>query len=207
MLIALTDNINALAKVDPQLLQLGATAVALTAALGPLLLIMGRLAALGGVIAKAAGLGLASTGGAGVLKGGALPTAAAVLTAIKKDAETDNSLRSSLRSFFGIADPNEPAPWQPGGSWNRAQDIPAGGLPPLSIDGIRSALGLGEVKAELQGAVDINSTVKVVPTDDFWLKVDQRIDSKTRHLRARNDGPGSEGEMLPEAASVPLGGP
>ena len=48
-----------------------------------------------------------------------------MLDMAKKDAERGSPMRSKLRAMFGIDDPKEPAPWQPGGSFHQ---MAAGGL-------------------------------------------------------------------------------
>lgn len=79
--------------------------------------------AAGGAAAVAGGTAAAAGGaaaGASLLtraKRGVLGLGIAGLGIAKADAESGNGLRSWLRSQLGLEDPNEPAPWQKGGSW------------------------------------------------------------------------------------------
>jgi hypothetical protein len=49
-------------------------------------------------------------------------TGNAIRKALKRDADTGNKLCSSLRGALGLPDdPTQPAPWQPGGEWQRTR--------------------------------------------------------------------------------------
>jgi hypothetical protein len=117
---------------------------------------MGGTEAEAGTAVEAAvggGLGLRGL----LLKGGVYGTVFAAWEAMINDK--DHSLRTSLRAALGIDDPNEPAPWEAGGSWksvpgtapkvtqgsaNRLaqaeQFFTSHGFPPEAAKGIAAAL-------------------------------------------------------------------
>jgi TP901 family phage tail tape measure protein len=202
---SLAGGIKSLSAVNPKILELSTYALAAAAALGPVAVILGRLAIAAGWILKAAGIASLSAS-AGVAAGKAGPGAAAIiggLGALKRDAATGNSLRSQLRALLGIADPNEPAPWLPGGTWNpRADTFGAGGPRALSLEAVRNAVyGGGAPKAELQGHADL--TVKVEPSPDFWTRIERTISNTINNLRINGAAPtgtsGATGQAMPEA--------
>jgi hypothetical protein len=81
-------------------------------------------------IGTATGAGLVGFLGR-VSRGGTIAAAGTALLAMKADSENGNELRSWLRGLLGLPDdPNEPAPWAPGGSWSpfgNLSDVPFGG--------------------------------------------------------------------------------
>lgn len=72
--------------------------------------------------AVATGAQLAGAGGA-FAKGGVIGGATSGLQYMKHDAETGHHARSWLRDLLGIKDEHEPAPWQPGGSARRDDEV------------------------------------------------------------------------------------
>lgn len=185
--------LKAIGEMNPAVLQAGVYAATAAAVWGPAALILGRLAKLGGLLVKGGGWLLpvvAKPSMGGATAGIALST----LEAIKRDAETDNSIRSGLRSFLGIDDPKEPAPWMPGGDWNRAQST-QGAMSPLTIEGIRSAVD----SRELKGTVQVETTVKVEPSPDFLSRAYSRVRAMFGP-GIRTEGDGSTGTSMPEAA-------
>jgi hypothetical protein len=63
------------------------------------------------------GGGIGATVGKAVAGGGIVGVAVEAATAMKADSQSGNSLRTGLRKLLGIEDPNEPAPWAPGGEF------------------------------------------------------------------------------------------
>jgi hypothetical protein len=104
---------------------LKSSAVALDSSAGALMLAARALGA-GGVIGNATkasfGAGAIGIGGA-LARGGLTGALIGVPAAMKYDSEHGHPLRTGLRSFFGIEDPHEPAPWQPGGEFNRGKEV------------------------------------------------------------------------------------
>jgi hypothetical protein len=91
--------------------------------------LLGKIVSLASTVAGSAAalalvariFGIKGTGGLTgklLFGGGVLGTGLGVVQGLKSDSENGNPLRSGLRSFFGISDPHEPAPWQQGGSFD-----------------------------------------------------------------------------------------
>lgn len=156
---------------------LDGAAVALTAAAGKL--------GAAGVPAAAGGAAAAAGGGAAaaasIVKGGALAAGIAALEVINRDSKAGNPLRTKMRSFFGIDDPGEPAPWMPGGSWNRDQAPP-------------------DLKGEVKGEAKVTLDLSGLGISRSW---DVRVPLKGT---IGTNGPGSLGTSSPDAAA-PAGGP
>jgi hypothetical protein len=72
-----------------------------------------------GIAAGGAAKGLTALTGIKMAGSGAA-AGVGLMAVMKNDAETGNNLRTFLRNLFGISDPNEPAPWTPGGDWNKS---------------------------------------------------------------------------------------
>jgi hypothetical protein len=72
---------------------------------------------IGAGVAPEVGAGSAFTL-ANMARGGSLAASVGALEYMKRDAATGNTGRTWLRNQLGIEDPNEPAPWQPGGEFH-----------------------------------------------------------------------------------------
>jgi TP901 family phage tail tape measure protein len=200
---ALASGARSLAQVNPKALEYGTYAILGLAALGPVLLALGNLLKIAGPILRATGKGAALGRGLGA-GGMGLGTGLAVLETMKKDAETGHHLRSGLRSLFGLPDPKEPAPWQPGGAWDHVSAIDDAALHPKhwTVDDIRRRLGGGGAPA-LSGHADLSTTIKVEPSPDFLTRIEQTISNAISGLHINNTPPqgtsGSTGPAMQEA--------
>ncbi|HZQ13434.1 MAG TPA: hypothetical protein VFB31_11560 [Pseudolabrys sp.] len=167
-------------------------------------------AATGGAIA--AGEGAAIAGVRKTLGRGATVAAGlAALEAMKADSETPgNPLRTALRELFGIADDREPAPWAPGGAWNRrAEEMPASGFKRLDVEDIRRSLYGEPAKAEITGSADIR--VRVEAGDGLIAKIEEVANRVGNYLHINGTMPsgtsGSTGPAMPESMPGAAGGP
>ena len=189
-----------LGKTNPKILELSVYAVAATAAIGPLALVIGNLARAAGWLvpsaARAAGAG-AMVKGAGAVAAGAI-----VLDTINRDAKNGNGLRSSLRGALGIDDPNEPAPWLPGGAWNKTdRDMAPEKFEKLMIEDIHRAMR-GERKTEIEGRVQTDVRVTVDTTPELSSIVKSATSSRWNgniHGEASTGSTGPTGTSMPEA--------
>jgi hypothetical protein len=117
----------------------------------------------------------------GAIRGGAIPSALGVLEMMKFDSEHGNPLRTRLRTFFGIDDPHEPAPWMPGGSW----DTKGGG-----------GAAAPELHGKVTGEAKITIDIPGVGTRDVNVPLRGTVSA---------NGPGSLGTSSPDAAAQPIG--
>lgn len=152
--------------------------------------------------AASAGAGAAitaalSTGISAGLAGGLV-----TMDIIKQDASHGDELRSSLRSFLGIPDPHEPAPWMPGGAWHKDA------LPEVAVNGrdighIGKSLSddlaiLAErpvhVDGTIQGAAQI--IIGLTPEASRAIATAKQV---SVNLKGSLQSGGNLGESMPEA--------
>jgi TP901 family phage tail tape measure protein len=200
---ALAAGLNKVAEINPRLIEIGTYAVAATAALGPLTLVLGKfasgvagLARLFGVSASAAAAGGAAVaaGGAGALAG------AAALTVPAGMAYSDTAgFSARLASYLQQMERH--------GFLPATQTFAPDKMAPLTIDGVRAALQSAPVEAQIKGQADVNVKVTVEPAPDFWTKVKSTVSNAIGNLRV-NGTPesgtsGSTGRTMPEAGAAP----
>jgi len=129
-----------------------------------------------------------------------------LLDAMKRDH--DHSLRSYLRSTFGIPETDEdkmaPAPWEtpappPGGKQSGA--LPFGVWQPAS------AYAAGIPQPEVKGSADLNVSVQVEPSDSFISRIVQAVRNEINVFGPSPGGgvgtAGSTGLSMPEAGPQP----
>lgn len=199
---SLARGINALAETSPRTLEIATYATMATAALGPLAIVLGKLAGLAASIAKIPGVSLAAGSAAAGTVAGARNIAGAAPGAFMPWLGGAVSVATTPDIIGGAAFFE-----QLYGRYHRKDD---GSLRGLSIDSVRSALtgGMGVVKAELEGSATVDVRVKVEPAEGFWAKVQSMASKAVGHLRINNGAPesgtsGSTGRTMPEAGAAP----
>lgn len=211
----------AAASVVERLIELGVMAKLAMAVLGK----SAGTAAAGSEVAAGDAAAVGAGGAIAAISGGAtgaLTAGIVGLDLIKRDSERGNSWRSYFRHLFGISDPHEPAPWQPGGEWdfNRIRgsrsssllitenSYPADWHDKLlaTLDGPRrgdlNALGVSKfgrqafnVQGDVKGEVELMNHIVVEPSPMFLTLVSEL-------QRVRVPLSGSLGESMPSNSGV-----
>lgn len=200
-----------LSEVNPRLIEFGTYAVAATAALGPLVLLLGKLAAVAGGAARVAAA-ISGLGGAGA---GAVGTGAAAAGAAGTSSWMARSLSVPwLAAALQQATQRDLLTTAPGGrGWrevmlergHRAED---GSFKPLTLESVHAALGAANISAELKGAADVNVKVSVEPSPDFMTRIKNQISNAIGNLRINGGTPdsgtaGSTGKSMPQVGPAP----
>lgn len=201
--------LKSLAETNPAVLQAGVYVAAAGAVWGPATLMLARLATVGGLILKGGAwlLPTAATAGraAAAVAGGSAAAPFAAGAAVGLGAY---QLYEASKPFAGMTLGERAAHFRGNRSVANvyrqqfAEDRAKMGLaPPLSLDGIRSALN-GQ---ELSGRVQIETTVKVEPSPDFITRAISSVRSLFGGNIKSEASTGSTGTSMPEA--LPGGSP
>ena len=153
--------------------------------------------------AVASGPTVLGTVGAGMLRGGVYGGGFAALDAMKRDH--DHSLRSYLRSTFGIPETDEdklaPSPWETPAPNGKQGALPFGTWQPAA------AYAAGIPVPEVKGSADLNVSVQVEPSDSFISRIVQAVRNE---INVFGPSPGSgagtagsTGLSMPEAGPSP----
>jgi hypothetical protein len=151
----------------------------------------------------AAGPTVLGTARAGMLRGGMYGGGFAALDAMKRDH--DHSLRSYLRSTFGIPETDEdklaPSPWETPKPGGKQGALPFGTWQPAA------AYAAGIPAPEVKGSADLNVSVQVEPSDSFISRIVQAVRNE---INVFGPSPGSgagtagsTGLSMPEAGPSP----
>jgi hypothetical protein len=201
---ALASGLNRISETSPKVLELATYAGMATAALGPLAIIVGKLATAAGAIGGLFGAGSAAAGGVAGAAGGAATSsvtarsmtvpwlAAAIQQATQADLLTKAPTGQSWREIM----------------LERGHRNADGSFKPLTIDAVQQAIGNANVTAKLEGAADVNVKVTVEPSPDFLTRIKNQISNAIGNLRINGGIPekgtaGSTGKSMPEAAPAP----